>query len=843
MPRVAGRFWHEAQDDLLSRLDSSPAGLTHEQALDRLRRFGPNAAAKRSRWAAFVQLAAFLFNPLVLILMLASIISGVLGDVTNASIIAGIVVVSVAINFFQDYRSQRAAERLRNLVQSEASVLRDAAWLEVPLAQVVPGDIVRLSAGDLVPADCRVLEQRDVTVNQAALTGESFPAGKQAGPLPADATASLDAAENAVFMGTSVVSGSATCVVVHTGGATELGAIGQRLRGRPAETEFERGTRRYGILITRAVIFLVVFVFLVNALAHRNPLESFLFAVALAVGLTPEFLPMIVSVTLAQGALRMARKNVIVKHLPAIENFGSMDVLCTDKTGTITAGEIHVAASLDWRGEPDPYPLRLAYLNSSLETGVKSALDHAIGEAMPQDLPNMDKLDELPFDFVRRRLSVVLDDGQENALLITKGAPESVLPLCSHVATPDGEAPFDAAQRSTAEAAFEALSAGGFRLLAVASRRIARRGEYSKEDESDLTLDGFVSFMDPPRDDVAETLAALHADGVAVKILSGDNELVAKHVCQQVGLDASGVVLGDDLDAISDDALGPIAERTTLFARVSPDQKNRVILALKRRGHGVGFIGDGINDAPSLRTADVGISVAGAVDVAKEAADIILLEHSLGVLHDGVIEGRKSFANIMKYVLMGTSSNFGNMFSMAAGCLFLPFLPMLPAQILLNNLLYTLSQATIPSDNVDQEYLVKPRRWNTSFIQLFMVVLGPISSLYDFLTFFVLLRLRPSSDVLFHTGWFVESLATQTLVIFVIRTAGNPFRSRPSRSLLLGVLVAVVAGLALPYLPWASNLGFAPPPPAFYIFLVAVVVVYLAQVQLVKPWFYRHASL
>jgi Mg2+-importing ATPase len=372
---------------------------------------------------------------------------------------------------------------------------------------------------------------------------------------------------------------------------------------------------------------------------------------------------------------------------------------------------------------------------------------------------------------------------------------------------------------------------------------IARRGEYSKEDESDLTLDGFVSFMDPPRDDVAETLAALHADGVAVKILSGDNELVAKHVCQQVGLDASGVVLGDDLDAISDDALGPIAERTTLFARVSPDQKNRVILALKRRGHVVGFIGDGINDAPSLRTADVGISVAGAVDVAKEAADIILLEHSLGVLHDGVIEGRKSFANIMKYVLMGTSSNFGNMFSMAAGCLFLPFLPMLPAQILLNNLLYTLSQATIPSDNVDQEYLVKPRRWNTSFIQLFMVVLGPISSLYDFLTFFVLLRLLPSSDVLFHTGWFVESLATQTLVIFVIRTAGNPFRSRPSRSLLLGVLVAVVAGLALPYLPWASNLGFAPPPPAFYIFLVAVVVVYLAQVQLVKPWFYRHASL
>ncbi len=843
MPRVAGRFWHEAQDDLLSRLDSSPAGLTHEQALDRLRRFGPNAAAKRSRWAAFVQLAAFLFNPLVLILMLASIISGVLGDVTNASIIAGIVVVSVAINFFQEYRSQRAAERLRNLVQSEASVLRDAAWLEVPLAQVVPGDILRLSAGDLVPADCRVLEQRDVTVNQAALTGESFPAGKQAGPLPADATASLDAAENAVFMGTSVVSGSATCVVVHTGGATELGAIGQRLRGRPAETEFERGTRRYGILITRAVIFLVVFVFLVNALAHRNPLESFLFAVALAVGLTPEFLPMIVSVTLAQGALRMARKNVIVKHLPAIENFGSMDVLCTDKTGTITAGEIHVAASLDWRGEPDPYPLRLAYLNSSLETGVKSALDHAIGEAMPQDLPNMDKLDELPFDFVRRRLSVVLDDGQENALLITKGAPESVLPLCSHVTTPDGEAPFDAAQRSTAEAAFEALSAGGFRLLAVASRRIARRGAYSKEDESDLTLDGFVSFMDPPRDDGAETLAALHADGVAVKILSGDNELVAKHVCQQVGLDASGVVLGDDLDAISDDALGPIAERTTLFARVSPDQKNRVILALKRRGHVVGFIGDGINDAPSLRTADVGISVAGAVDVAKEAADIILLEHSLGVLHDGVIEGRKSFANIMKYVLMGTSSNFGNMFSMAAGCLFLPFLPMLPAQILLNNLLYTLSQATIPSDNVDQEYLVKPRRWNTSFIQLFMVVLGPISSLYDFLTFFVLLRLLPSSDVLFHTGWFVESLATQTLVIFVIRTAGNPFRSRPSRSLLLGVLVAVVAGLALPYLPWASNLGFAPPPPAFYIFLVAVVVVYLAQVQLVKPWFYRHASL
>lgn len=843
-PKPARPFWELAIAELLRALNATPSGLTTDEALRRLAQYGPNQVAQAQRLTALREVLVFLLNPLVVILLVASVISAVLGDVTDAGIIAVIVLLSVTLNFVQSYRSQRAADRLRNMVATHATVLRNGNWSEIPISQVVPGDVVRLSAGDLVPGDARLLDAKDLSVNQSALTGESFPADKAAGELAArdGAPTPVSEATNAAFLGTSVVSGSSTAIVVRTGVSTEFGQIGQRLSGRSAQTEFERGTRGFGLLISRTVIFLVIFVFFTNTIAHRGTLESFLFAVALAVGLTPEFLPMIVSVTLAQGALRMSRNKVIVKHLPSIENFGSMDILCTDKTGTITAGEVHLAGHLDWRGQPEPYVLTLACLNSSLETGIKNPLDQAISSAQPADMPPAEKVDEIPFDFSRRRLSVVVAmEGKR--LLITKGAPEAMLPACTAFRRDGVEVALDATARDAAHETFEKLSAEGFRLLAVAYRAVGEQAAYSTADEKELVLAGFVTFLDPPAETAATALKALRADEVEVKILTGDNELVTRHVCELVGLKTGRIVLGSQLRTMTDDALATLAERTSVFARVSPDQKNRIILALKSRGHVVGFMGDGINDAPSLRTADVGISVAGAVDVAKDAADIILMESSLEVLHRGVIEGRKSFGNITKYVLMGTSSNFGNMFSMAGATLFLPFLPMLPSQILLNNFLYDLSQVTIPTDTVDLTYLKKPKRWNIGFIQRFMFLFGPLSSAYDFLTFFILLHFFQASEALFHTGWFIESLATQTLVIFVIRTAGNPFKSRPSVALTVSVAFSVALALALVLSPLGGDLGFTTPPPAFFGALVAMVATYLGLVEIAKRWFYRHAAL
>ena len=840
---VAPPFWHAPLPELLSKLAASNAGLSTADAKRRLASSGRNEIAQVRRITALTEVVSFLLNPLVIILLVASMIAAALGDVTDAGVIALIVVLSVAMNFFQAYRSQRAADALREMVATHATAFRDGAWAEIPIAEIVPGDVVRLSAGDLVPGDARLLEVKDLSVNQSALTGESFPADKRAGELPCTgAPSALSEADNSVFLGTSVVSGSATAVVVLTGAATEFGRIGQRLRGRPPRTEFERGTRSFGLLITRTVIFLVIFVFLMNTLAHRDTLESFLFAVALAVGLTPEFLPMIVSVTLAQGALRMARQKVIVKHLPSIENFGSMDILCTDKTGTITAGQVRLEGYLDWQGQTDPYVLTLAQVNSALETGIKSPLDRAILDCEKTQLPKVTKMDEIPFDFTRRRLSVVAAMADHH-LLITKGAPEGILPACTAFRSGGSSFPLDAAASQTAYQTFEKLSAEGHRLLAVAYRDVAEQPAYSVEDERDFVLAGFVTFLDPPGETVPGAIRALQADEVEVKILTGDNELVARHVCDQVGLPTERIVLGSELRAMTDDTLAALAERTSVFARVSPDQKNRIIAALKARGHVVGFMGDGINDAPSLRTADVGISVANAVDVAKDAADIILLEQSLEVLHRGVIEGRKSFGNITKYVLMGTSSNFGNMFSMAGATIFLPFLPMLPSQILLTNFLYDLSQVTIPTDSVDATYLQKPKRWNVSFIQRFMLLFGPLSSLYDFLTFFVLLRLFNASEQLFHTGWFIESLATQTLVIFVIRTAGNPFKSRPSLALAISVPACVLVGVGLTLSPFAAPLGFTAPPLGFFGALLVMLLTYLGLVELAKRWFYRHATL
>ncbi|HEV2057091.1 MAG TPA: magnesium-translocating P-type ATPase [Methylomirabilota bacterium] len=830
-------FWAAPADVALADAGSSAAGLTSEEAGARLKRVGPNEPAPPRRFEALRELGAFLLNPLVLILLVASAVSAAFGQVVSSLIIACMVLLSVGLNFSQTYQSQMAAQRLRDRVGQRATVLRDGRAHEIPAREVVPGDVVRLSAGDLVPGDGRLLSSKDLFLNEAALTGESLPREKHADAALGPGT-SLAEAPTAVLQGTSVVSGLGEAVIVHTGARTEFGQVAAQLAGRAPETEFERGTRQFGMLILQVVLLLVLFVFLVNALVRRDPLESFLFAVALAVGLTPELLPMIVSVTLSRGAVRMARKKVIVKRLAAIENFGSMDILCCDKTGTLTVGEISVARHVNARGEEDEAVIRLAALNSAFQTGLKSPMDEAVLRHEHPDVARYHSRDEIPFDFQRRRMSVVVEDGGER-LLITKGAPESVLPACGALELAGASAPLDAAARAGIEALFRSLSADGYRVLAVAYRPVPDQTAYGIADERELRFVGFAAFLDPPREGVAEMLTALKADGVTVKIITGDNELVTQHICRQVGLDADEIVLGDAVERMSDPALAAVAERTQVFARVSPMQKNRIILALRSRGHVIGCIGDGINDAPALRSADVGISVDTAVDVARDAADIILLEKRLDVLHDGVVEGRRSFGNIMKYVLMGTSSNFGNMLSMAVASLFLPFLPMLPLQILLNNFLYDLSQVPIPSDRVDATYTLKPKRWNVAFIRRYMLVIGPLSSVYDFLTFAVMLGVFHADERLFRTGWFVESLATQTLVIFVIRTAGRPWQSRPGAGLACGVCACVATGAIIPFTPLAPWLGFTPLPPLFFAILVLMVVTYLGLVEVVKRWFYR----
>jgi P-type Mg2+ transporter len=809
----------------------SESGLTSEEARRRLAQVGPNEPAPPRGSAGLVRIFLFFVNPLVIILLIASLVSAILGEKLNASIIVAMVLFSVTLNFVQAYRSQRAVERLREGVAPTATVLRDGNWGEIRRSEVVPGDIIRLAAGDLVPADARLLEARDLHVQQAALTGESMPVEKEAGDQASDHLLPDD--RDAVFLGTSVVSGTATARVVKTGRTTAFGDIAARLALRPPETEFERGTRHFGFLIMQTVFFLVLFILVVSIALRRDALESLLFAVALAVGLTPEFLPMITTITLAQGAVHMARQKVIVKHLPSLQNFGSLDILCSDKTGTLTSGDMLLDQHLDALGKSSERAFLLAYLNSVHETGIRSPLDAAILKHDPPDVRAYRKLDEVPFDFERRRLSVVVEGAGER-LLITKGAPEGILALCSAYEADGQPLPLESTPQARCEATYQDLSAQGYRVLAVASRAVPPQEVYRAADERDLTLVGFVAFFDPPLQDAAEALAALRRDGVALKILTGDNELVTQHICAQVGLDGSRIVLGEEIDQMSDAALAHIAEQASVFARVSPAQKNRILMALKSRNHVVGFLGDGINDAPSLHAADVGISVSTGVDVAKDAADIILMERGLRVLHSGILEGRKAFGNVMKYLLMGTSSNFGNMFSMAGASLFLPFLPMLPTQILLNNFLYDLAQVTIPTDNVDATYISRPQRWNIGIIRDFMLYIGPISSIYDFLTFFILLKIFHASQPLFHTGWFVESLATQTLVLFVIRTAGNPFHSRPSVPLTGTTLLIVLIGMLLPFTPFAGPLGFMPLPAMFFLLLIAMTGTYLLLVELVK---------
>jgi Mg2+-importing ATPase len=843
MDAKGAAWWLQPAQALGAESGNRNEGLTHAEARSRLKQYGPNQIPDRAESSLLVQFLGRFRNPLILILIVASGVSAVTGEVASFAIIIAMVLLSVTLDFFQEYRAGQAARRLRQSVQVRATVYREGAAREVPIAQVVPGDVVLLGAGGLVPADGLLLEARHLHVNQAILTGEPFPAEKHA-EAPSNPQADLSSATNALFMGTSVVSGTARLFVVHTAGATAIGEIARTLNLTPAPTAFELGTRRFGMLIMRLTVLMVLFVLLVNTVTHKPLLESFLFAIALAVGLTPELLPMVISVTLARGALRMAEKHVIVKRLAAIENLGSMDVLCTDKTGTLTEATIHLERHVDVAGSDSARVLELAYLNSSFETGLKSPLDEAVLAHQHIDASRWKKIDEAPFDFERRRVSVLVDDGAMR-MLVVKGAPEDLLELSSHW-KPAGDtaaSAWDPPARQGARRQLDAMCNEGLRVLGVAFKEVGRDHDHAEvSDEAGLVFAGFVAFVDPPKSSAAKALSALAASGIAVKIVTGDNELVTQHVCKALGVPVAGILSGAEIAEMSDHALEASVNQVNLFCRVNPAQKNRIILALRARGRVVGYLGDGINDAPALHSADVSLSVNTAVDVAKDAADLILLKRDLHVLHDGVQEGRRTFANIRKYIMMGTSSNFGNMFSMAGASLFLPFLPMLPTQILLNNVLYDLSEVAIPLDHVDAEEIRGPQAWDMGFIRRFMWIIGSVSSLFDFITFYILLAVLKADETLFQTGWFIESLATQVLVIFVIRTRRNPLQSRPHAALVAASLTVVVVALALPFTRLGAYFGFRPPPPMFFAILAGLTVGYLVIVEATKRVFYRRLA-
>jgi Mg2+-importing ATPase len=832
-------LWERPLAEIYAALEASEAGLSGTEAQARLVAVGPNRLEEDQRQRLLRAFLSRFRNPLIIVLLCAAAVSALTQDPASFFIITTIVLLSVLIDFVQERRAEHAITKLRERVALRVTVLRDGEPHDLPAAQLVPGDVVVLCAGDLVPADCRLISSKDLYVNEALLTGESYPAEKTENAPPGDRSAPA----NGVFMGTSVLSGSARALVVATGRSTQIGAIASSLRKEPPPTAFALGIRDFGMLILRFTTLLVLFVMLVNLLLQRPLLESFLFALALAVGLTPELLPMVVSVTLAHGAIRLSREQVIVKRLSAIHDLGSMDVLCSDKTGTLTEAHIRLVRELDIGGADSKSVLRWAHVNAAFETGLKSPLDNAILEREPIDLTDWRKVDEVPFDFERRRVSVLAEQGGHR-FLVVKGAPEDVLKLSSRYmsAADDHPVPLDEAAIEHANKTLEQLGSEGFRVLGVAWREVEPdRDHASIADETELTFAGFAAFLDPPKESARAALAALARLGVAVKIVTGDNENVTRHVCRELGMEVGGVISGGELETLSDEALIARLADTNLFCRVTPAQKARVIRALRRRGHVVGYLGDGINDAPSLHAADAGLSVEGAVDVAKEAASMILLRNDLNVLADGVREGRRTFANIMKYVMMGTSSNFGNMFSMAGGVLFLPFLPMLPVQVLLNNLLYDVSEIAIPLDNVDEQAIERPCHWNMQFVRDFMLVLGPVSSVFDFLTFALLLLIFRADEALFHTGWFVESLATQVLVIFVIRTPGSPLRSLPHPLLTGTSLAVVILAVALPFTPIGGWFGFVPLPMGFMLALAAMTACYLVVVEQVKAWFYaRH---
>jgi Mg2+-importing ATPase len=834
-PDPLAAFWSLSAADLTQRLGSSAEGLSSAEAAERLRRGGPNRLRRLRGVSRLGVLLDQLRSPLLLLLVFAAAASALTREWLDALIVLAIVAATVGVGFSREYSARAAAEALYSRLRTRTRVLRDGRSAELPVEEVVPGDIVLLAAGDLVPADALILDSADLYVSEAVLTGESFPAEKRPDTVPV--AAPLARRANCVFLGTNVRSGTARCLVVHTGAGTQYGAIARRLTLRPPETEFDRGVRRFGYLLTSAMLILVLLVFAVHVIRGRAPIETLLFAIALAVGLSPELLPAILSVNLARGAQLMARHGVLVRRLNAIENLGSMDILCTDKTGTLTEGVVRLEGAYGWSGEPSAGVLELGARNAALETGLGSPLDDAILEARRPE-PSVRKLAEIPFDFIRKRVSVVLE-GVEGVQLVTKGAFQQVLEICT---TLGDEAPLDDAKRCELVRQYERWSERGIRVLAVAERRMEAQPSYSRRDERDAAFAGFLTFVDQPKEGVAEALADLAALGVGVKLITGDSRLVARHVAEVVGIRNAQVLTGGELDELHDEALWHAAERTDLFVEVDPNQKERIILALKKTGHVVGFLGDGVNDAPAMHAADTSLSVEQAVDVAREAADFVLLERDLDVIRRGIVEGRKTFANTLKYVLTTTSANLGNMLSMAAASLFLPFLPLLAGQILLNNFLSDVPAVGLADDHVDPELVERPRRWNMRFIGSFMTQFGILSSAFDLLTFGVLLGAFRAGPALFRTGWFVESLLTELVIALVVRTRRPFFRSRPGNVLLASTIAIVVLAVALPYLPRVGLIGFVPLPGALLLALAGITVLYVAATEMLKIRFYARLA-
>ncbi len=838
-------YWSRPAADLLAELRSAPEGLSTADAQARLRQAGPNALKPRRRDSALRAFLTQFANPLILILIFAAVVSAIAGEWTDAVIVVVILVASAILTFSQEYAANNAVEKLRAQVTIKATALRDGKPRIIPAEEVVPGDIVLLSAGSLIPADGVVLEARDFFVNQAVLTGETFPAEKK--PGRADARAGLPERTNAVFMGTSARSGTARALIVQTGAGTAFGRIAERLTLRPPETEFERGIRRFGYLLTQIMTALVLVVFAINVISHKPPIDSLLFAIALAVGIAPELLPAIISINLSKGAQNMARRGVIVRRLNAIENLGSMDTLCTDKTGTLTEGVVRIDGSLDAQGNPSDEVLRWAYLNAAFQTGLANPLDEAILAQPHPDTTGMDKLEEIPYDFIRKRLSVVVDSDpgtDVKPLLITKGALETVLAICTRVRAGGAVVPLDRERHGTIDKLYAGWSAQGYRVLGIAVRDVPRQAAYSVDsDECDMIFAGFLLFFDPPKADARETLASLAQLGVRVKIITGDNRLVARHVAETVGLPVDSILPAGEMEELRDEALWNVAERISIFAEVDPNQKERIILALRKMGHVVGYMGDGINDAPALHAADIGISVDQAVDVAKEAADFVLLRRDLGVLRAGIEEGRCTFANTLKYIFTTTSANFGNMFSMAGASLFLPFLPMLAKQILLNNFLSDIPAIGLAGDNVDRELTALPHRWNIRFIRDFMVLFGLVSSLFDYATFGLLLLVVRATEQQFQTGWFIESLLTELVIALVVRTRRPFFRSRPGTLLWTSTLAVSLIAIALPYLPFTGFLGFTPLPLWVTAALIAFTALYVLATEIAKKFFYARVAL
>jgi P-type Mg2+ transporter len=837
----------KASERLLRDLRTSLNGLAQSDAEERARSTGPNEIAQERKQGWIVRVLKIIRNPLVILLSSLSAISFFTGDARAGSVMLGMVALSVGLRFWQEARADSAAEKLKAMIHVTATVVRDGTAREIPLRDLVPGDIVKLAAGDMIPGDVRLLSSKDIFVSQGSLTGESLPVEKFHDPETEKGTSPTEL-KNTCFMGTSVESGTATAVVVTTGVQTYLGSMASSITGERALTSFDQGLNRFTWLMMQFMAVMVPLVFFINGFTKHDWKGAFFFALAVAVGLTPEMLPMIVSVCLSNGALAMSRKKVIVKRLNSIQNFGAMDVLCTDKTGTLTEDRVVLMRHCNVAGRETEDVLLAGYLISYFQTGLKNLLDRAIldstdfhGKAVVEKYT---KLDELPFDFTRRMMSVLVADPEGKAILLTKGAPEDVFHRCSHFELDGKLSPMETDRMVGLKAEYDSLSNDGFRVLAVASKELPGKQICVKADESELVLRGYVAFLDPPKNTAGPALAALAKHGVAVKILTGDNHLISRKICKDVGLQADPMLLGDDVQKMSDAELAERAEKATLFARLSPADKERVIRVLRSKGHVVGFMGDGINDAPALRAADVGISVDTATDIAKESADLILLEKDLMVLEGGVIEGRKVFANIVKYIRMGASSNFGNMFSVLGASAFLPFLPMAPIQVLTNNLLYDFSQVPIPADAVDEEQVASPRPWNIGEIKRFILFIGPISSIFDYTTFFVMLYLfhcwEPTRASLFQTGWFVESLMTQTLIIHVIRTNKVPFlQSRASWALIATTLSIMAFGVWLLYSPLASALGFTHLPRSYWPILMFTLLSYMGLTQIIKVWLLR----